>query len=138
MWYYRIGEFLVQALDRSTYEKFFQFFQIFHFRMDVPQIQGAGLRVVGRTRRFYSSSACPAEHFLEQQIIFDLTFCGQWAGRDFEVAMAGPGHIVKITGSVGHELPCSISFKHGHRAASMWEQCGWWMHMVAYISKNKP
>ena len=57
--------------------------------MKVPQTQDSGLRVLGRVRSFYSSSACPAEHFLEQQIIFDLTFCGQWAGRDFEVAMGG-------------------------------------------------
>ena len=41
--------------------------------------------------RFYSSSACPAEHFLEQKIIFDLTLCGKWAGESFKEQCPGKG-----------------------------------------------
>ena len=34
--------------------------------------------------RFHTSEQdCPAVHFNQQQIIFDITLCGQWAGREF-------------------------------------------------------
>lgn len=32
---------------------------------------------------FHTGSSCPARHFNEQQFIFDITLCGQWAGNVF-------------------------------------------------------
>jgi hypothetical protein len=39
-----------------------------------------------------SSSACPSSHFTDHTIIFDNTFCGDWAGAVFgDVCGGGPG-----------------------------------------------
>jgi hypothetical protein len=40
-----------------------------------------------------SQSSCPASHFQDQQMIFDITLCGQWAGRVFDTDC--PGHAVR-------------------------------------------
>jgi hypothetical protein len=33
--------------------------------------------------KFDFGAGCPASHFNQNQIIFDLTFCGDWAGSSF-------------------------------------------------------
>jgi hypothetical protein len=40
--------------------------------------------------RYHTSEQdCPAGHFNQQQMIFDITLCGQWAGREFLNAGCG-------------------------------------------------
>lgn len=40
--------------------------------------------------RYHTSEQdCPAGHFNQQQMIFDITLCGQWAGREFVNAGCG-------------------------------------------------
>jgi hypothetical protein len=41
--------------------------------------------------RFYTTPDCPSQHFIEEQMIFDLTLCGQWAGAVFKEQCPGLG-----------------------------------------------
>jgi len=41
--------------------------------------------------RWQLGSSCPASHFQNLSLIFDLTFCGQWAGSVFESDCPGKG-----------------------------------------------
>ena len=69
----------------------------FFARNNIPQgLQGSNpqppLHVKPMGRYHTSEQDCPAGHFNEQQMIFDITLCGQWAGREF--LNAGCGHAV--------------------------------------------
>ena len=57
--------------------------------MDRPSPQPP-LDVKPMGRYHTSEQDCPAAHFNQQQMIFDITLCGQWAGREF--LNAGCGH----------------------------------------------
>jgi len=44
--------------------------------------------------RFQLGSSCPSSHFKDLQMIFDLTFCGDWAGSVFSSDCPGKGSCV--------------------------------------------
>ena len=66
----------------------------FFGRKDIPQgLLGdkpkPPLDIKPMGRYHTSEQDCPAGHFNQQQMIFDITLCGQWAGREFLNAGCG-------------------------------------------------
>lgn len=41
--------------------------------------------------RFDFGADCPSQHFTNQSMVFDLTFCGGWAGSVFKEDCPGKG-----------------------------------------------
>jgi len=44
--------------------------------------------------RFPLGGNCPSNHFSQHQMVFDLTFCGDWAGATFSQACPGRGSCI--------------------------------------------
>jgi hypothetical protein len=83
--------------------------------------------------RYHTSGHdCPASHFTQQQIIFDITLCGQWGGREFSKdcpaqakPYTGPGRDTCGTGVPG-SVSCAaceayVAANPGAFTESSWE-----------------